>query len=103
MPAKKRFVEVLRDVFNELGAIDDISVHYDEFAPIVARRWKELGHQTRNIDAQIRDKLQDYWPDSAAWKERAARGRKWPDWFINHGEGRWSMRSGTRITDELLV
>src|SRR5215475_7114100 len=47
MPAQKRFVQVLRDVFTELGALDNISVHYDEFAPIVARRWKELGHGNR--------------------------------------------------------
>ena len=45
MPAKERFVEVLRDVFTKLGAIDNVSVHYDEFAPIVVRRWKELGRQ----------------------------------------------------------
>jgi len=93
MGAKKLFVDVLRDVFTEPGAFDNVSVHYDDFTPIVARRWKELGHQTQNISAQIRDKLQDYWPDSAAWKARAAIGRIWPDWFINHGGGRWSLRS----------
>jgi hypothetical protein len=103
MPAKKRFVELLRDVFTDLGAIDDVSAHQNDLGPVVAQRWRALGHQTRNIDAQIRDKLQDYWPESAAWKERAAKGRRWPDWFINHGDGRWSLRSGTRISDELLV
>lgn len=102
MLARKRFVEVLRDVFEELGAIDNISVNIDnEVAPIVARRWKELGHHSRTIRSQIRDKLQDYWPESAAWKERAANGQEWPNWFINHGEGYWSLRSGTSVSDEI--
>src|SRR5947209_4007916 len=42
MPAKKRFAEVLRDVFTELGAFDNIAGHHGQFAPIVACRWKEL-------------------------------------------------------------
>lgn len=99
MATRKRFVEVLCDAFTKLGAIDNVSVHVDELAPIVSHRWKELGHHSRTIRSQIRDKLQDYWPESAAWKERAAKGHEWPDWFINHGGSRWSLRSGTRISD----
>lgn len=94
---------VLREVFIDLGAIDNTPVHMDDFAPVAARRWKELGHPiTKNFQAQSRDALQDYWPDSSAWKKRAAQGHKWPNWFINHGEGRWSLRSGTSELDELI-
>src|SRR5438034_9605268 len=44
-----------------LGAIDNVPVHVDELAPIVANRWRQLGHHSKTIKSQIRDKLQDYW------------------------------------------
>jgi hypothetical protein len=74
-PPAQRLADVLRETFKELGAVDSVSAHFDEFAPIVAHRWRKLGHQiSPNFNAQIRDKLQDYWPDSTAWKDRGSVG-----------------------------
>jgi hypothetical protein len=95
---KPTMPEVIEGVFREIGAIDNHPKHVGEFGPIVAARWKALGHPiTKNIDRQINAALQSWSLDSKEGQKQKNVNN--PNSFKMHKEGYWSLRPGPDLED----
>jgi hypothetical protein len=85
---KPKMVDVIEEVFQEIGVLGNRPKHVDEFGPIVAARWRKLGYTiTKNIDRQINSALQSESSDS-----KKPKSGPFNDRFQMHGEGYWSLR-----------
>jgi hypothetical protein len=89
----KNLIDVIEDVFREIGATPNSPKRYDEFVPIIATRWADLKRKpvTKNFARQVADALQDYCPTCNAWLDAKAKGIKRPHVFDNPRPGYWCL------------
>jgi hypothetical protein len=100
---RKRLVDVIKEVFEELGATSPNAVHRSEFCPIIARRWKELGHAIGpNFDQHVSAELHRWCAESARWRRfNLGEYVSALDLFEMHGEGYWSLKPPVSLADLL--
>jgi hypothetical protein len=94
-------VDVIEQVFRQLGADELHPVHRSRFNPIIEARWKALGHTIRgDFGQEVSAELHRHCSQSAQWK-RLGRDEN-PnaiDRFMMHGEGYWSTTPDVPLED----
>jgi hypothetical protein len=91
-----RLVDVIVEVLDEIGAVDNQPRHRSEFNSIIEIRWKKLGNlldPNKDFGQAISAEMHRHCSDASAWKKNKAKRRGAPDLFRMHGGGYWSVRS----------
>lgn len=95
MTEMKRLVDLILEVFSEIGATEIHPQHRSRFNPIIEARWRKLGHVVApdsDFGQEVSAELHRNSSDSSRWKQNAAKGTKCRDLFRMHRKGYWSLR-----------